>query len=71
MTMNGQRDGFTLADFRACAEGALMKHGRAEAIVEEVRAAVAKWPEYAERAQVMSEWRKQIQSSHRLEFPRT
>jgi phosphoserine phosphatase len=46
-------DGFTLADFRACAKSALMKRGRAEAIVEEVRAAVTKWPDYAEQAQVM------------------
>jgi serine/threonine-protein kinase HipA len=51
MTMNGKRDGFTLADFRACAKSALMKRGRAEAIVEEVRAAVAQWPAYAEQAQ--------------------
>jgi hypothetical protein len=29
--MNGKRDGFTLADFRACAKSALMKRGRAEA----------------------------------------
>ena len=71
MTMHGKRDGFTLADFRACAKAVLMKRGRAEAIVEEVRAAVAKWPEYAERAQVMREWRRQIQSNHRLEIPRT
>jgi len=69
MTMNGKRDGFTLSDFRACAKTALMKRGRAEAIVEEVRAAVAKWPDYAEQAQVMSDWRKQIQSNHRLAFP--
>jgi serine/threonine-protein kinase HipA len=33
-------------DFRACAKSALMKRGRAEAIVEEVRASVAKWPDY-------------------------
>ncbi len=69
MTMNGKRDGFTLADFRACARSALMKRGRAEAILEQVRATVAKWPEYAERAQVMSAWRKQIQNNHRLEIP--
>ncbi len=42
MTMNRKRDGFTVADFRACAKSALMKRGRAEAIVEEVRAAVAR-----------------------------
>jgi serine/threonine-protein kinase HipA len=47
MTVNGKRDGFTLADFRACAKSGLMKRGRAEAIVEQVRAAVFKWPDYA------------------------
>jgi serine/threonine-protein kinase HipA len=71
MTLNGKRDGFTLADFRACARSALMKRVRAEAIVEEVCAAVAKWPDYAEQAQVMSEGRKQIQRNHRLNLPRT
>ena len=71
MTMNGKRDGFTLADFRACAKSAVMKRGRAEAIVEEVRAAVAKWPDYAEQANVMKEWRNQIQHNLRLDLPRT
>jgi serine/threonine-protein kinase HipA len=69
VTMNGQRDGFTLADFRACAKSALMKRGRAEAIVEEVRAAVTKWPDYAEQAQVLTDWRKQIQRHHRVDLP--
>jgi serine/threonine-protein kinase HipA len=71
MTMNGKRDGFTLADFRACAKSALMKRGRAEAIIEEVRAAVTKWPDYADQAQVMNDWRKQIQHHLRLNLPRT
>ena len=71
MTMNGKHDGFTLADFRACAKSALMKRGRVEAIVEEVRAAVAKWPDFAEQANVMDEWRKQIQRHLRLDLPRT
>jgi len=71
MMMNGKRDGFTLADFRACAKSALMKRGRAEAIIEEVRAAAAKWPDYAEQAQVTNDWLKQIQRSLRLEFLRT
>lgn len=69
MTMNGKRDGFALADFRACAKSALMKRGRAETIVEEVRAAVSKWSDYAERAQVLSNWRKQIQQNFRLKLP--
>jgi serine/threonine-protein kinase HipA len=70
MTMNGKRDGFTLADFRACAKSALMKRGRAEAIVEEVRAAVLKWPDYAKQAQVVNNWRKQIQKNLRLDLQR-
>jgi serine/threonine-protein kinase HipA len=68
MTMNGKRDGFTLADFRAFAKNAMMKRGRAEAIVEEVRAAVSKWPDYAEQAQVANHWRKEIQKSLRLDI---
>jgi serine/threonine-protein kinase HipA len=48
-----------------------MKRGRVEAIVEEVRAAVAKWPDFAEQANVMDEWRKQIQRHLRLDLPRT
>ena len=71
MTMNGKRDGFTLADFRACAKNALMKRGRAETIVDEVRAAVAGWPDYAEQAQVANDWHKQIQRNHRLVLPKT
>lgn len=70
MTMNGKRDGFTLADFRACAKNTMMKRGRAEAIVEEVRAAVAKWPDYAEQAQVLKDRRKQIQRVLRLDLAR-
>jgi serine/threonine-protein kinase HipA len=69
MTLNGKRDGFTLADFRAGAKSALMKRGRAETIIGEVRDAVKKWPDYAEEAQVMSQWRKQIQENHRLSLP--
>lgn len=70
MTLNGKRDGFTLADFRAGARSAMMKRGRAETIIEEVSAAVAKWPDYAEEAQVSKEWRKQIQRNLRLVLPR-
>ena len=66
MTMNGKRDGFTLADFRACAKSALMKRGRAEAIIAEVHTAVSKWPDYAAQAQVANNWRQQIQMDLRL-----
>ena len=66
MTMNGKRDGFTSEDFRDCAKGALMKRGRAEAILAEVGAAVERWPEFAEQAGVAELWRGQIQRSFRL-----
>jgi serine/threonine-protein kinase HipA len=69
MTMNGKRDAFTLRDFRACAKTALMKRGRAETIIDEVRAAVARWPEFARRARVADAARSRIQKSHRLAFP--
>lgn len=66
MTLNGKRDRFTLADFRAGARAAMMKRGRAETIIEEVRAAVEKWREFAAEADVGKEWRKQIQQNLRL-----
>ncbi len=52
MTMNGKRDHFTLADFKACAKTASMKRGRAAKIVAEVQATVAQWPTFAEKADV-------------------
>lgn len=69
MSLNGKRDGFSLEDFRACAKSALMKRGRAETLVDEVRAAVADWPQYAEAARVTEAWRDQIQRTLRLDLP--
>ena len=68
MTMNGKRDGFTLADFEACAKSALMKRGRAAAILDEVRAAVETWPACAEAAGVDAVRREQIGGVHRMGF---
>ncbi|MEQ2009579.1 MAG: HipA domain-containing protein [Limisphaerales bacterium] len=70
MTVNGKRAGFTQADFTACAKSALMKRGRAAAILEEVQAAVTRWPEFAAAARVTDEWREVIQRSHRRSFPK-
>jgi serine/threonine-protein kinase HipA len=70
MTLNGKRDGFTLADFQACAKAALMKRGRAEVLLEEVRAAVARWPEFADQAVVAPAWRDQIRQNLRLTLPK-
>jgi len=65
MTLNGKRDGFTRDDLQACAKGAMMKRGRAETILDEVTAAVGRWPEFAEAAHVSTTWRDQIGSHHR------
>lgn len=69
MTLNAKRDDFTLQDFEAGAKSALMKRGRAAAIIEEVQAVVKRWPEFAEKAQLDDEWRDKIQKTHRLSFP--
>lgn len=71
MSLNGKRDGFTVADFTACAQTALMKRGRAETILAEVRAAVARWPEFAAESRVAPAWRDQIQANLRLDLPAT
>jgi serine/threonine-protein kinase HipA len=69
MTLNGKRDGFTREDFEAGAKAALMKRGRAGAILEEVRAAVVRWPEFAAEAKVPEDTATKIGKTHRLEFP--
>ena len=69
MTLNGKRDGFTLQDFESCATAAVMKRGRAATIIEEVRGAVKRWPEFAAEANLADEWRDNIQNTHRLSFP--
>ena len=66
MTLNGKRDRFELADFRACARTASMKRGRAEAILGEVAAAVKRWPEFAAQAGVPDGVRERIAAAHRL-----
>ena len=71
MTLNGKRDGFSLADLEACAKGALMKRGRAAAILDEVQRAVQRWPEFAAQAKIGATWRDSIRAAHRLSFPRT
>lgn len=67
MSLNGKRDDFEPADFTAFAKTAGLKRGRDKAIVDEVRAAVARWPTFAEEAGVESRFRKQIASLHRIE----
>lgn len=66
MSLNGKRDDFDLADFKACAKLVSMKRGRAESIVEQVDAAVKQWPAIAEEVGVNSQWIAGISENHRL-----
>ncbi len=69
MTINGKQDELTLEDLRACAATAGLKRGRVDTILDEVRATVTRWPEYAEHAGVSSARRAQIRSTLLLDFP--
>ena len=66
MTLNGKRDDFSMDDFKDCAKATLMKRGRAEAIINEVRETVSRWKDYAEQAGVPVSVHTQIQHTLRL-----
>jgi serine/threonine-protein kinase HipA len=68
MSVNGKRDQFTRADLLAAGRSAQLKRGRAEAIAEEVIAAVRDWPRYATEAGVPEDRYGEIQASHRLDL---
>ena len=69
MSMNGKRDGFTVADLRAVAGVAGLPRGRAEAILAEVGAVVAGWAALADEAGVEQRIAEQLARSHRLPLP--
>jgi serine/threonine-protein kinase HipA len=69
MTLNGKREDFTSADFRAAAQAALLPRGAAARIVKEVSDVVAEWEAYARRAQVDGEHVRRITPTLRLSFP--
>jgi serine/threonine-protein kinase HipA len=68
MTINGKADGFTAADFRACARVAGLRHGRDEEILAEVGSAVGSWPRYAAEAGVTARQRDDISRALRLQL---
>ena len=71
MTLNGKRDGFVMADVHAGAKSAGLKRGRADAIVEEVRAVVARWRDFAARAKLADDVSEKIRKPHRLDLRKT
>lgn len=68
MTMNGKRDDFTLADFEACAESAILRRGTWHGILEDVFEAVRGWSDAASAAGVPERRVEQIRDTHRFSF---
>lgn len=66
MSLNGKRDDFNLADFKACAKNASMKRGRAEEILQQVQDAVWKWKDFAKEAGVQDDVSESIAKTQRL-----
>jgi len=71
MSINGKRDGFTMADLEATASTAGLKRGAARRITDQVTAAVTRWPEFAATARVPGETADAIHRAHRLHIPRS
>jgi serine/threonine-protein kinase HipA len=68
MTINGKRDGFVKADMRAAGKRAGLKQGRAETLLEEVDAAVKRWPEFAAQSDLPGDVVEKIRKTHRLDL---
>jgi len=69
MSLNGRRDGFTREDFRRGAIRAQLPRTAAGRILDEVRAAVLRWPEFAERAALAPGRAEAIAAAHQMDFP--
>jgi serine/threonine-protein kinase HipA len=69
MSINGKRDGFSVADLRAVAAVGGLKRGSAEAILAEIADVVSGWREVAAEVGVEEQMAEQIASSHRLSLP--
>jgi serine/threonine-protein kinase HipA len=69
MSVNGKRDGFTVADLGQAASVAGLKRGAGRRILEEVTAAVARWPDFAATARIPEESVEQIGANLRLHLP--
>ncbi|RKY17584.1 MAG: type II toxin-antitoxin system HipA family toxin [Planctomycetota bacterium] len=66
MSINGARDAFTRADFRACAKTAQLQRGRSDALLDEVIQAVGRWDEFAAEAGVAPARAHAVATTHRL-----
>jgi serine/threonine-protein kinase HipA len=71
MTVNGKREGFSVADLVAAGRVAGLPRGRAQSILAEVGEIVAGWPALAAEVGVEQGMAEQIGNSHRLRLPRS
>ncbi len=69
MTVNGKRDGFTMADLRAAGKAAGLTPRQIATAFDDVRAAVKRWPAFAAEAGVPAKVAGQIARVHRLSIP--
>jgi serine/threonine-protein kinase HipA len=69
MSINGKRDGFTVADLDRAASVAGLKRGAARRILDEVTVAVKRWPEFAAAAHIDEETVARIGATLRLQLP--
>jgi serine/threonine-protein kinase HipA len=69
MSINGKRDGFSVADLRAVADLAGLTRGRAKTILAEVHDVVAGWRGVAAEVGVDDQMAERIARSHRLTLP--
>jgi serine/threonine-protein kinase HipA len=65
MSVNGKRDDFVLDDLLALARAADIKRRRALAIVEEIDAAIERWPAFAAEAGIDGETVRRIAAAQR------
>ena len=65
MSIAGRREEITREDLRACARTASMRRGRADDLIDDVVAAVARWREFADEAGVDEEHVERIARAHR------
>ncbi|MCM8812918.1 MAG: type II toxin-antitoxin system HipA family toxin [Candidatus Omnitrophica bacterium] len=64
MSFNGKREGFSRDDFSAFAKTVSLQQGRAVKIVEDVAAAVARWPQFAQEAGIPDAVMEKIRAAH-------
>lgn len=69
MSMNGKRDEFTIADFAAAGQAAMLPRGHAKRIVEQTIEVISRWPSYAERVNVPEKLADSVAATLRLSFP--